>query len=748
MKIDNIEYFIEQAKKTPDFTDALFYVGVRGKWTTKERKPVDDHFVSETLSKLNSKLLYVRAKSPSRLVLLQKFQNFDVAIQISASSRIQQRRINNLLEMLQESHRTALMTFQANHDELTGIFNRHGIKNELVRLYGTHNNYTSVNNSENQEVSNQQDMVLFSFDIDRFKSVNDTFGHQAGDMVLSVFAKRISSCADKISKNFGLKVVTGRPGGEEFDVIAIGSISAKQQGEIADLLLDEIRNPGLPSEEDIARLQKDDSTKKLDRKGLPNNVTASCGISKARISRDVFSIYESLKLQSDNALYRAKTDGRNCYRSYNDIKKKHGKVVRHFIDSELIQIDIGKDVGVTVGEVYNVHFPPFSGNKPILESDSSSKVIGYFPQIVSASITVIDVQQQASICKPISLEQGKQIPKDSLLSLTYKGSKFIPLKKTFNCATVEESETEFLNKLDELSAANTLAVVGRITAKQKSNDNRSYNDALYDYFAVLKMLLPPTTRFFRRRGAGLYFAIEDSEGREIDQLREQLRELPPILNTIASHAEVHYCVPSALPFGVARNSEALLFYCNASVLAKKEQEEESSVFEFDDECPHMTLYRWRKQSNLDDALVDAEMFRLCGFNSPSVANHIGLTIIEGDLIDHFSLARVSFSHARIAEPQTEVFTANLAMLNACEGNFSAAVDLFNSINDFVANRDSPYVVAYAKSLLENSDRFDVEVIAAVLLNALEYSEGNTVTSQYLKRWLIDVRDAIRSERFG
>src|SRR5690606_20942406 len=92
-----------------------------------------------------------------------------------------------------------LIEYQATHDILTGLPNRALLKDRLHQAIG------------NADRSGSRLAVVF-IDLDRFKDVNDTLGHQAGDLLLTAVSKRLQSCvrdSDTIS----------RPGGDEFVLI-------------------------------------------------------------------------------------------------------------------------------------------------------------------------------------------------------------------------------------------------------------------------------------------------------------------------------------------------------------------------------------------------------------------------------------------------------------------------------------------------------------------------------------------------
>ena len=124
---------------------------------------------------------------------------------------------------------------------------------------------------------------LLMMDLDHFKIVNDTHGHQAGDTVLSGVAARVKESIREID-------LFARYGGEEFCLIA----TAMDRGE-AFLLADRLR--GLIEQE------------RFSHNGKEIRVTLSIGVGSWEPSfRENF---EELIKQADDALYRAKEQGRN-----------------------------------------------------------------------------------------------------------------------------------------------------------------------------------------------------------------------------------------------------------------------------------------------------------------------------------------------------------------------------------------------------------------------------------------------------
>ncbi|MFJ7969949.1 histidine kinase N-terminal 7TM domain-containing protein [Psychrobacillus sp. NPDC096389] len=132
---------------------------------------------------------------------------------------------------------------------------------------------------------------VIMFDIDHFKMVNDTFGHEAGDIVLA----HVTSIAKETIRATD---VIGRYGGEEF-ILCMPNTSIHEAYEVANLLKQKI------------------STNHTAINGKEIYVTSSFGLSNAFIdAEDNNSLLQVLIRQADQALYEAKENGRNCVHMY------------------------------------------------------------------------------------------------------------------------------------------------------------------------------------------------------------------------------------------------------------------------------------------------------------------------------------------------------------------------------------------------------------------------------------------------
>jgi diguanylate cyclase (GGDEF)-like protein/PAS domain S-box-containing protein len=123
------------------------------------------------------------------------------------NSRMVQCNIRDITSRVQAQAR---ITFMALHDALTGLPNRTLLKDRLMQLIKL-------------AARNHQRIAVLMLDLDRFKNVNDSLGHQAGDGLLEIAAKRLKSCLRETD-------IVARLGGDEF-VIGLSEVAAKSDVE-------------------------------------------------------------------------------------------------------------------------------------------------------------------------------------------------------------------------------------------------------------------------------------------------------------------------------------------------------------------------------------------------------------------------------------------------------------------------------------------------------------------------------------
>lgn len=169
----------------------------------------------------------------------------------------------NLRKRLQEKHE------QAVRDPLTGLYNRLAYDERIVQELARWKRYS-------------QPMVMMIIDIDHFKTVNDTYGHKAGDKALVLIANQIR---DHLRESDFL----ARFGGEEFVVL-------------------------MPETDlDSAIIAADKLLKAVERcefhyQNAKVSITVSAGLAQPRKDDSTESLFQ----RADQAMYRAKAAGRNC----------------------------------------------------------------------------------------------------------------------------------------------------------------------------------------------------------------------------------------------------------------------------------------------------------------------------------------------------------------------------------------------------------------------------------------------------
>ena len=268
--------------------------------------------------------------------------------------------------------------------------------------------------------------ALLALDIDHFKQVNDDRGHPYGNKVLQAFAMRLESEATKINDaNLEANVMVGHPSGEEFLVLVEGRVTTEQIRAWAEQFRESICSTALPSDTEWAQMGALDGLETLN---LPpaheRKITASIGISVATtLQRDSREEAMSQIDKSDTALYRAKTGGRNKAIFFSDIVLKCGRVLQYDALSKIIALDLGTNVGLSLGQEFIVYADPFTGAKDFSVSDGrTTRRIGTYPKVTLTHITVFDVQKELSFAFFSDAQSASDIPVGAHLEAIPLGS--------------------------------------------------------------------------------------------------------------------------------------------------------------------------------------------------------------------------------------------------------------------------------------------------------------------------------------
>ncbi|MEO0387876.1 MAG: bifunctional diguanylate cyclase/phosphodiesterase [Pseudomonadota bacterium] len=185
---------------------------------------------------------------------------------------------------------------RANRDELTGLGNRRYIGDTLAAL-----------NRQNS------DCAVLQIDLDRFKPINDTLGHAAGDHVLMVVGARLTALV-------GPDDHLGRIGGDEFVIICDRQETAAGMRQLGDKVVRALTQP-------------------IDFKGTSLRIGASVGIATTPLSSCA-----DLLVHADVALYRAKAEGRGTVRVFDHTDLEYLRRTKAVGDEILTGLDTGQFV--------------------------------------------------------------------------------------------------------------------------------------------------------------------------------------------------------------------------------------------------------------------------------------------------------------------------------------------------------------------------------------------------------------------
>ena len=175
----------------------------------------------------------------------------------------------------------ALISFMAYHDALTSLPNRTLFQDRLQ--------VAVVHAKRNKSMA-----AVMILDLDNFKTINDTFGHHVGDLLLKAVGERLKRCVREGD-------TIARTGGDEFTVVLYDLAHVQDAATIAQKFLDALYQP-------------------FQLEGHEVNITTSIGISLYPLNAEET---ENLVKKADIAMYLSKKQGKNTYRFYKSDMNTH-----------------------------------------------------------------------------------------------------------------------------------------------------------------------------------------------------------------------------------------------------------------------------------------------------------------------------------------------------------------------------------------------------------------------------------------
>ncbi|HEX8753457.1 MAG TPA: PAS domain S-box protein [Solirubrobacterales bacterium] len=207
-------------------------------------------------------------------------------------------------DVSERKHFEGQLQYLADHDALTGLFNRRRFEEELER---------ELTSAQRFETAG----AVLVLDLDHFKLVNDTLGHAAGDEL-------ITAVAEILRRRLRSSDVLGRMGGDEFAVV-LPRLRREEACKVGRLLLEEICEDA-----------------RISGAGGPKRVTASIGISLYDGAHGRPSAQELLA-EADIAMYDAKEAGRHRLTVFDPSSSRHEQTQRRIDWLQRIEAALQED---------------------------------------------------------------------------------------------------------------------------------------------------------------------------------------------------------------------------------------------------------------------------------------------------------------------------------------------------------------------------------------------------------------------
>ncbi len=288
------------------------------------------------------------------------------------------------------------LTYLANQDTLTSLYNRRYFMGWLDESIKT--------------ILPKETLALLLLDLDRFKTINDSFGHDAGDKVLIELANRMTEW-----NNYGATLA--RLGGDEFAFIFIGKYTQKDIDGFCSQIADFCSRP-------------------ISIGGHVLEVTVSIGV--ALLSTDAVD-GKSLLKNADIAMYHAKSQGYNKYQLFDPILSQD-MINSNKIEVLLKQADIDKDFELFYQPQFSLPDKQLIGAEALLRWKDAQ--YGYIPPNV-----FIPVAEKIEYITKI----GKWVMKQSIRqAIAWNQLQPLPIKVGINISPRQLNEDTFIEILKAL----------------------------------------------------------------------------------------------------------------------------------------------------------------------------------------------------------------------------------------------------------------------------------------------------------
>ncbi|EPC4018244.1 GGDEF domain-containing protein [Enterobacter kobei] len=672
-------------------------------------------------------------------------QGIDCIVSLTFQNNVQSRTLEVFNTRLNKAVQRAINSYKVSYNQLTQLLARDSFREKLVlKIQGAHELPLS---GEIQEDGQDKILAVLALDIDHFKQINDTYGHLYGDQVLKTFAIRLEQCAKKINNDKDVEIHIGHPSGEEFLISICGDYSKEQIVDWANIFRSCICDEPLPSDIEWMRLcEKENLSSVVPPYLHERNVTTSIGIafynlSVSEVNNEINSILED----ADTALYRAKSAGRNQVVKFEEILHICGRVLEHDAITNIVAIDIGKNVGVLLGQEFKVFPPGYTGKRKFIINDGrTTRSIGTYPRIELTTITIFNVQPEMAFAyisdtknTSIVIEQGSSleaIPTGSISHLLTSSSRFLPESTPY--AHIGDSSLLQQFVYDNMKdSGNAFSVVYRFSAEEdylKRYGSAALNKSLAKLFNEVSGKFNSDARV-GILDSGSICLVGKGDIYDEQVLIEHFKTLKSMFSELQLRVGV-FCqndIDEADPEKLdAKYSIEFSRYAASDNAA----DTNSDLVHFNYHTVGIILNSHRKRKAYKQGIVDFENLRKLGVENAYILNLAGLIYYtDGDS----KTAADVLELAVIREPNEYIYKTNFGTVTYYMSEYERGLNILNEMSDSDLEKALTkhafgyyiYTLMLAKAKLKNlhcfkHDRF--KLMAENVFNMEEYKNRDSL----------------------
>lgn len=745
MKLDGLKIFNQQLSNdlSSDSIAVNVYYQFNEKWYDLSTEDICSDAYIKDLEKSKDEPIAYHASSRSDAWFYLKDVKATVRLVFAQSPQIATRRKNR--EKIIKIQESASNAYKVSHNSLTQLLARDAFRKQLSGDIKKINTPPKMSATEVQENAVARTLAVLALDIDHFKQVNDTWGHLYGDQVLRAFGRRLEECAEKIrhTGDGNPCVYLGHPSGEEF-LVAIHAAALRDQFiEWADEFRRAIADNLMPSESEWGWLSSNGGTGSLLPPPLQERVTTtSIGLAlhdSALRSDTGIDVVSDLLDRADTALYRAKAAGRNQVIAFDDILSSCGRVLEQDLNTRVVSLDIGSNVGVTVGQEFKVFLPNFTGKAAFFLNDGRTKrTLGYYPRVESARVVVFNAQPEISfayVASPaeatVTLDPGSHleaIPAGSIGHLLPSFSKYFPL----NSSSFAQGGLDGLQQFVESEAKNgsPFAVVIRF-----ANDGEylrkygsvSLNSALAQLYREAQIAFHAAKAVEVIDRATICVVGKKDQYKEdvvkefVEKIASDLVELD-VVSGVFCHSDLDESSKSE--WGQLNAENAIEF---ARFAASDAGRSSSRVRHFGYGVATSVLQALRETRSLNVAYADFQKLRKLGVESPGVYNLGALVAFSLGLLQE---AVKLYAVAMNKDPSSLVYKGNFGIASYQVNDIEPALKIFDLLSWKELDRLLEvykfgylgYAALLARAKLNKSETYNDQKFAYVAPNAIKMAE--------------------------